>query len=266
MVTLSGGSGCVLELQGQIVRKTAGSTSYNPRLLEQYKKQSQYTNPLFHTPKIIHSGYTNSLFYFDMEYINGMRFAEYITTIPISYCAPLVQKLTALIPAHIEPSIQAVEVVQAKIAEMREKTKHSRVANLSKAFEKLDAADWSLASHSTCHGDMTFENILIKDGELYLIDFLDSFYNSWAIDISKLLQDLELRWSYRTSNINENANIRLLIMKQLLLDHVRSHAQGAALEQLLYNLLLLHIIRIIPYVKNNDTSLIEHFIGNLCGK
>lgn len=44
--------------------------------------------------------------------------------------------------------------------------------------------------YSNCHGDLTFENILIKDNNIKLIDsnFMFNFWNSWLLDIAKLCQ------------------------------------------------------------------------------
>ena len=52
-------------------------------------------------------------------------------------------------------------------------------------FKILKAFNWGKVYKSPCHGDLTLENIIItEDKKLCLIDFLDSFYNSWMIDIA----------------------------------------------------------------------------------
>lgn len=77
----------------------------------------------------------------------------------------------------------------------------------SKCFELLETNEWRYMVLSECHGDMTLENMIIQDGEIYLIDFLDSFYNSWLIDVAKILQDADVLWSYRTYE-KLNANLK----------------------------------------------------------
>ena len=114
--------------------------------------------------------------------------------------------------------------------------------------------DFSFVPRSSCHGDLTLENIIVTtNNELYLIDFLDSFYDSWMIDIAKLLQDLELKWSYRFSEDDSNREIRLLIAKEALLNRIRVMDNGQEIIRNVYSILLLNILRILPYSKDDIT-------------
>ena len=53
----------------------------------------------------------------------------------------------------------------------------------------FDALSDMLIPVGTCHGDLTFSNILFNGNNYYLIDFLDSFIESPLLDIVKLRQD-----------------------------------------------------------------------------
>ena len=90
----------------------------------------------------------------------------------------------------------------------------------------------------------TLENILItRDRKLYLIDFLDSFYNSWMIDVAKILQDVDLKWSYRNSETNQNLEIRLLIAKLSLTNEILRLPNGRDKLNTIYHILLLNICK-----------------------
>lgn len=92
---------------------------------------------------------------------------------------------------------------------------------MDKAIDMLDGHDWSKLTPSICHGDLTLENIIVKDDEVYLIDFLDSFYDSWFLDIGILLQDVQTMWSYRfQETIGMNTILRLMVFRDLLLEEV----------------------------------------------
>ena len=86
---LGGHSGCKILLYDDgiksFIRKISKSKDYNDRLLKQCSKQANFVNPFIKAPKIIKSGIDeDGLFYFDMEYIQGVTLSEYIKGIEIS--------------------------------------------------------------------------------------------------------------------------------------------------------------------------------------
>ncbi len=66
---------------------------------------------------------------------------------------------------------------------------------LEKSAALLKAIDLFKIPVGTCHGDMTFSNILFNGNNFYLIDFLDSFVESPLMDIVKIRQDSRYLWS-----------------------------------------------------------------------
>ena len=103
-----------------------------------------------------------------------------------------------------------------------------------------------------CHGDLTFENIIINNNKVYLIDFLDSYVDSPIIDISKIKQDLILNWSNRfekPSNLN-------LIKNQWLNNYLDSFLQKMDLSIEAIELQKkITLLRILPYTNNIYTQL-----------
>ena len=85
-----------------------------------------------------------------------------------------------------------------------------------------------------------------------MIDFLDSFYDNWIIDISTLMQDVQTLWAYRhEKEVNINTLIRLIVFRDILVDTVRSISDDDVME--VYYALLLKLIRIYPYTKDEHT-------------
>lgn len=87
---------------------------------------------------------------------------------------------------------------------------------------------------------------------MYLIDFLDSFYDSWILDIGTLLQDIQVLWSFRfQDNVSMNTLLRLIVFRDLLLEKVETKAAGYRIE--IYYALLQKLVRIFPYTKDELT-------------
>ena len=255
---LSGHSGCKVNLvddgNGIYVSKMSASKSYNFRLKKQCQKQHLFDNSKdVYTPKIIKCGYDDDLFYFDMQYVKARTMAEYVRDISIMEIANYIRCLfDSLYFQNEKYSDNTQKIFSNKIQSLKYLlAKH----DLIEAFYHLEHFDWYKIPKSPCHGDLTLENILITyDKKLYLIDFLDSFYNSWMIDIAKLLQDLELKWSFRNKTINSNMELRLLVAKEALMEEILKTRDGEEKLNAIYHILLLNIIRIYPYAKDKVTT------------
>lgn len=80
---LKGYSGCkifLLENENEkFVRKISKNYDYNRRLEKQFTKQINFKESKeIKAPKILEKGFTNGLFYFDMEYIDAKPYSEII--------------------------------------------------------------------------------------------------------------------------------------------------------------------------------------------
>jgi len=261
---LGGHSGCQIFLidndDGRVfVRKISKDVDYNARLETQSVKQASFKGAIVRAPKVLETGYmADGRFFFDMEYIQGMTLAEYIKTMEIGKVKGLVEALVnSFIPKEIpvltqDDKEQVVQIFAKKISELRKtlSTQNNEVVNQS--LELLEKHDWSKLAPSQCHGDMTLENIIIKNDKMYLIDFLDSFYDSWFLDIGTLLQDIQVMWSYRhQEDISMNTVLRLIVFRDLLVNEVRKINEDFVIE--IYYSLLQKLIRIYPYAKDELT-------------
>lgn len=257
---LTGHSGCKLEVEEQkgllIVVKTSKNIEYNDRLKQQVIKQKNFSHIFFKSPKIFYEkNDINGLYKFGMEYVNGVILSEYFKKIEISAIENMAKNFISIIPEQINFDPDAKKYFLVKISELEEKIDSSMDDIFPIVINKLKNNQWAYCTSGQCHGDMTLENVIWKDAQLYLIDFLDSFYDSWMIDFAKILQDVECKWSYRhEKNIDENLEIRLLIFKQMLFDKILSLENGKEILNTIYYILLLNLLRIIPYTKDEYTK------------
>ncbi len=252
---LSGYSGCHIHLyddNGKLfVRKLSGSEAYNQRLERQIVKQAAFRHHILRAPQVYRTGYIDGCFYADMEYIDGKTVADIIRdgdyqTAHKAIC----NVLTLFTPANTVLT-NAHDVVK-KVESMRNALNHFDFQEpCQQTLGKLCECTWS-THPSACHGDLTLENMLVKDGKVYLIDFLDAFHDCLEVDMAKMLQDLRCMWSFRHNPLdaagrdfmNNCANQLLMLYKHI------THAD----EKQLNMMLQLTLLRIYPYLKDDATK------------
>ena len=187
---LGGHSGCKILLMEEddgftFVRKISKDTEYNSRLKKQCEKQSSFNGGKIKAPIVFKSGLSEEgLFYFDMEYVQGMTLAEYVKSMEIGKVRGLVEILVDnLIPKQkkeisVEDSNIVTDIFDNKISSLRQALSLHKNSIIEQSLDLLEAHDWTSLVPSQCHGDLTLENIIIKNDTLYFIDFLDSFGNT----------------------------------------------------------------------------------------
>lgn len=273
---LGGHSGCRILLcepedGNPFVRKISKDIDYNKRLINQKQKQENFKASSIKVPLVLADGYTNSgHYYFDMEYIHGNTLAEYIKSIEISKVGEVVRKIITGMSETSKDGVVEEERFTNKITELGGQLFALENDVVNKALGLLKKHDWSLFSGSYCHGDLTLENIIIRNNDVYLIDFLDSFYDCWILDMGTLLQDAQLLWSYRhEENLSINTIIRLMVFRDILIDEVKRVLGDEYIE--IYYALLLKVVRIYPYISdeetyiylNNKTKQLVEFLENM---
>ena len=263
---LNGHSGCKVLLcesgEQAFVRKISSSSDYNARLQAQADKQIHFDSQFINTPKVLGSGITDDgLYYFDMEYIRGVTLAEYMRRIEIGKIRGIVSGLMGHItdarrecgPARADMITCKIDVLRRSLASLETIIPGVDIQLIDRSLEVLEAHSWQNFARSSCHGDLTLENIIVRDGKLYFIDFLDSFYDCWLLDISALLQDAYAMWAYRDwDTIDMNTQIRLAVFRDILEDDIRSLDNGMWLNEVFYALLL-KLLRIYPYTRDEKT-------------
>ncbi|HSQ97511.1 MAG TPA: hypothetical protein VLL98_02210 [Rickettsiales bacterium] len=271
---LKGYSGCILEKYekngNNFVRKISRDFNYNRRLKKQCLKQLNFKgNDYILTPKISNYGILNNLFYFDMEYINAPLFYDVLFSMQddeIEFYINILLKNLSI--NKIKKNTQQNFIFNKKINSMQNEFDSRNLNNdlFNFSIEKLKNFDWTRIPNSDCHGDLTLQNILLKDDNIYVIDLLDSFYNSWMFDVSRILQDLELGWSYRFKELNQKQKDKILFAKNILIKNISNinfSSENSLMLESIYYVLLNDITRIYSYAKDELTI---NFLNNALEK
>lgn len=256
---LTGHSGCKLSLyrkvDGLFVRKISGDISYNKRLEYQCRKQSSFSKKGFFVPKVFDQGYDkDGFFYFDMEFVNCQSMAKHFYTIRMGDIPSIIDFMFKSLPIREGKKVNSVsESISQKLFELQSKLLNSS-PEVFDAIQILKQHDFANVPHSDCHGDLTLENIMITEsGKIYLIDLLDSFFDSWIVDVAKILQDIDLHWSYRSEKMDANLELHLLVAKEEIINRILQMPDGAHILNDVYHMLLLNVLRIFPYTKDEKT-------------
>jgi hypothetical protein len=223
---LHGHSGCEILLlridERLTVRKISPSEKYDIRIDRQRNKQDSFTSSIVSCPQVYDFGIIKGRHFFDMEFINGQTFSNFVEHADQKATFQIFQKLFDFVNMKID---NQYEVYKDYCLDF----------------------DWSDIKKSYCHGDLTFENVIISNGEVYFIDFLDSFANSKVIDYSKMLQDIILGWSWRDKA--SKPFIKLIQMHEYLVSNMEEVEYEASKRMLVLNML-----RILPYSLDTKTN------------
>lgn len=275
---LSGFSGCKVKLykhgKKYFVRKISKSREYNKRLQKQTEKQksfAEYTsNSRITAPKVLDEGFIHELYFFDMDYVQGITLVEHINNSGTEGLLKIAQDLYFLInflkkiPVKRNP-IDFSKSFKEKIVEIKYKINH--LDHGVKLLEELESLTSKLIDirnvfETFCHGDLTMENIIYdkENDRYYLIDFLDNFINHYWFDITKLFQDIEGRWyKFRTKEINlQNISPKMDFIgnffKIKLMEDDKTYLTHHPF------LLSVNFARILPYASQEDTGYLFNII------
>ena len=239
-------------------RKYSASPETNSRLRKQCAKQIYFgrSNAGWSTPKVLNFGYERGLFFFDMEYLQGNtlanKFALMDELLIKKWIDSFFDNCRYLTEVKKESAFLNPTCFKHKIFLLEEQIRHkySGVSSLQNTLSLLYRYDFAYIPATPCHGDLTLENILINSTtDIFLIDFLDSFANTWYIDAAKILQDLEIGWSWRNKEIDMNRELRRVSG----LKYFRGKLTQYGALTPVYYLLLLNLLRIVPYTNDLKT-------------
>ena len=261
---LNGNSGCRIYLYSKdktsFVRKVSKNISYNARLRAQFEKQVQFNNPKIKTPKVFEAGFSEGLFYIDMEYTSGLPLNDFVVNDSPVFCQKIISTLlkdrqTCKFPHNELKLKNKIETISSSL-----KNDNKLLFECKKKLIQLYTIDWPDLELSFCHGDLTFENIIIKNDEIYLIDFLDSFIDNYLIDASKLVMDLIIGWSWRHSDKVP------YVKNSIILSNIYKMFSDQEVD-IINKFVFLHLLRIHPYCECEKAKMkielgLEHSIKN----
>lgn len=200
-----------------------------------YERQKSLFDLHLTVPKI----YNKSKDILDMEYISGLDMKTYLTLYGINDFIKFVTNLINFFSSSCTLK-DYTEVYNFKLSWMDTCKEFSFSKNdlISRLPKQLPSSPY--------HGDFTLENIIYSsDNKFYLIDCLQSEYDSWVFDICKLRQDLKCNWFMRNNISNNLLHYTKIIDKTLLqkYDYINND-----------NLLILMLLRVYPYTKVNSNE------------
>ena len=249
-MALIGHSGCKLSFTPEgNVRKVSSSIGYNERLVEQAKKQILFESQNgFKAPKVFDICTDSELHYFEMEYVKAETFASYIIDEDFSKIKSAFQRILDFIGDSIN-SRDSFDVTE-QICKKAESIKMNQDSNTVCFLSKIQCQKLT-APVGYCHGDLTFENILI-DKEIFFIDFLDSFIETPLIDCAKLAQEFNVYWSYRNKkNVDGVLIAKMHTLNTMFLRLVNS--LDSDYRRTFRFLEILNLMRILPYTSDVST-------------
>lgn len=256
---LIGHSGCLINLDANnsLLFKQSPSKDYNLRLKLQAEKQSKFSSEFINSPKIISGFIKEGRYIVEMDYINGHKFSNFILNNSFEKTINVFDNILKYLKHNLDnknKELVQLNSIKAKLHTLQSDTLISSSGIVESLLPFISKCNIPIGY---CHGDLTFENILVYENEAFFIDFLDSYINSPFIDISKIFQDLYFNWSYRNQNINALVNIKLEYLKKYLISSLQLKDQDIFSIELL---LVINILRIIPYT--DDFKLKIHLLLN----
>lgn len=257
------------------VYKHCHDKDLSARLMRQAKKQQQaathhYTG--FQIPHILSTTNTAETTSIKMNYVYSRNFMEYFESAGFEQIEYFIHTIQHFIEEELVLSpIQNIpaEIVTQKFRSVeRTINSNSHIIDREQLEGIMSCAshllvrenDWQLPV-GTCHGDLTFSNILFTANTYYLIDFLDSFIESPLLDIVKIRQDSAHVWSAMLYTKPYDP-IRLQIICHKIDSELHTYFQ----KYTWYNenylpLQVLNLLRVLQYAK--EEHIIHHLLTEL---
>ncbi len=193
-----------------------------------------------------------------MPYIEGVSaegFAVHGTASLVSHVNEVLTTLLNHAMSSSENQLISPRVFIDKAEEVLINTQHQEIRSwVGKVVERIHVlADQEMSfPMGQCHGDLTFSNIIVvPSGDIYLIDFLETFLESPLQDLAKIIQDVRFGWSFRY--LKQSVRVKADIFCR----NVWSSDMDVLIRRYpvqIEILTLMTLIRIAPYV-DDETSL-----------
>ena len=233
------------------------------RLNKQYLKILSFKNfNNISVPKIYSFNKSKNLFYYDMEYINGPTLSLYLMSQPISETKVVIDNIIEFIFDCRKNS--NLKYSQFKFYDKIEDLQKNRIFQkkfFSKIFKILNKHNWKNIEKSFSHGDLSLENIIIKNEIIKFIDLSENFISSYKLDISKIIFDVISSWSFRNTPLRSD-DLKIYSLKIYLLKIFNKKLSSNDINDIKM-LIILDFLRVLIYTKNkNEINLLENKLKN----
>lgn len=218
------------------------------RLLDSIKKQSEFKSNYFKTPPIHDVCIDKSVLY-KMDYVNGYSFFEFLNLCSKNDLDFLISKLNG----YFNETIKDTEKIEINTFA----DKMRKIGFLDNYNYIFDGLDYIKVFTGKCHGDMTLSNMIFKNNDIYLIDFLDSYLESPTLDLVKLRQDTHLYWSFNMIDMKKSD----ILKSKIALKYIDDWIVGEYDIQNYKTLQTINLLRILPYA--TDTRIKTFIYSNI---
>ena len=258
---LVGNSGCKLNIFKDKVfkiRKQSTNNLNSVRLLSQYEKILKFKNfKKISVPKIYNYKKSKKYFHYDMEYINGSTLSLFLMTQPLSESINVFKDVINFIFSCKKSSFSKYKniVFVKKIQDIEKKNIFTNNF-FKKIFKFLNNYNWNNIENSQSHGDLSLENVIIKNQTIKFIDLSENFVDSYKLDISKIMFDLISCWSFRKVSLKMDS-LKVYSIKMHLLEVFIKKLSRDDFEDIKM-LIILDFLRVLQYTKDiNEINLLE---------
>lgn len=259
-------SGCpiVMNPSGSVT-KYSSSIAYNERLLRQVEKQVEfYSRKLEYIscPRVVNIK-KSDIFSFEMDYISGSNYIDFL-----GYASPeYIDFFICSIMEYLDETREKRHDVYGR--EEFCKACIGKVLSLdyfpdysiffSYLIGRIENIDYKGVDKTFCHGDLTLSNVLFTQDAIFFLDFLDSYVESWIVDLIKLKQDLFYLWGlYREKDV---VDLRSVQVSFHIWEGLLSRYQEVVGSEEFKIMESINFLRILPYAKTQrDLLILEKII------
>lgn len=277
-IEVEGHSGCHIQIKKRdinlVIDKFTKDEKYIPRLNAQLEKQKKASKNNITSniivPKIIDIDTSwPGEYHGIMEYVYGKNFVQFFEYADKKMIDNFIKVICVYVRNEIENSLCVTEYItddlynkwQSVKKNMQEVYKNTKYLNdinhIIEQCDKIFVKDIKFKDFyiGMCHGDLTFSNIIFRDTEYALIDFLDSFIESPIMDIVKLRQDTKYKWSTLMYNSKEYDKTRYDIICKYIDEKLEFEFSKYNFYKESYNIFqLMNFVRIIQYAKKDNVT------------
>tara|TARA_Y100000768_G_scaffold283704_1_gene218319 strand:- start:377 stop:1258 length:882 start_codon:yes stop_codon:yes gene_type:complete len=249
------------------------------RILKQIEKQNKWSkkniiNSFFSIP-INYTVFKNKI-ELNMRFVHGVSGSDILNMNSYKYINSFFESICDLIN-YFKNTKTSKYIDKELVLEKIYYTKKNSDNNFSNYFKFLENNIDHIPGNlelTDCHGDLTLSNMIIgynkknsmiekdfNNSKIYLVDWLDSDFETYIHDLCKLKQDLYYGWSFRDKNSNEK--IYYSITGKFLWEKLEREFINNKNKKIFNFFMKLCILRILPYVKKeSDFSWIQSVLDN----
>jgi hypothetical protein len=265
---LPGHSGCSFTFndeQGLVVKSTKGSNYPTDRFERQINKQKKFCEEhigehLHKAPHVFGTYIEDGHISATMELVDGLDPIEFLLNASGTQLLEFFTIVTELINNYLNQS-QYEEVSLEILMDKFE----SVCDNIDETDKTLLTALWVekympqginhlMIPVGPCHGDLTLSNMIIRQDNIVVFDFIETYLDSPLQDIVKLRQDTEFGWTlHRYPNSLTNKEVANVFSRLHAFDNYLQLVYP--MDQWYYETFqFLNLVRILPYCKDQKTK------------